>query len=177
MRRLVDIDLLGDEQLQGQMAADSLWILLGGTLAGVLGAVAFPHEPLSFLWFVLLGVVSVAALPIHELVHALAFKVASGGRARITFGLSGWMLYTSSPDTVLPRRSFCAVLLAPSIVVTIALGIGAMLLGYPLLGWFAAIIHLAGCTGDIGYVRIIGTEPLANLVQDTERGIALFHDE
>jgi hypothetical protein len=50
-------------------------------------------------------------------------------------------------------------------------------LGWPFLGWFLAVIHLAGCTGDMAYVRIIASEPQANLVQDTERGISLFHDE
>lgn len=177
MRRLVDIDLLDDEALQADIAMGSLWIVLIGTLLGVFGAAVFLHEAVSPLWFVLLGAVSIAALPVHELVHAAAFKLLSGGRARMTFGFTSWMLYTASPGTILPRKRFCAVLLAPALLVTLGLGLGAAALGWPLLGWFLAVVHLAGCTGDIGYVRIIASEPLANLVQDTERGIALFHDE
>ena len=177
MRLLVDIDLLDDEQLQSQIALNSLWILLFGVLLGVFAAVALPHEDISVVWFVLLGAASVAALPIHELVHALAFKIFSGGRARITFGFSNWMLYTASPGTVLVRKSFCAVLLAPAIVVSAVMGAVAIMQGYPLLAWFLVVIHLAGCTGDIGYVRIILSEPMANLVQDTSKGIALYHDE
>ena len=177
MRRLIDIDLMDDEQLQAQMTAHSLWILLAGVLLGVLAAVALPHEQISLLWFVLLVGMSVAALPIHELVHALAFELLSGFRAKISFGFKSGMLYTSAAGTVLPRGRFCAVLLAPSVVVTSALVACAAILEMPLLGWFLAVVHLAGCTGDFGYVRIIVSEPLANLVQDTNRGIALFHDE
>ena len=51
------------------------------------------------------------------------------------------------------------------------------LLGMPLLGWFAAVLHLAGCTGDMAYVRVIAREPMATHVEDTERGISLLHDE
>ena len=177
MRRLVDIDLMDDEQLQAQMTANSLWILLSGVLLGVLAAVVLPHEEITLLWFALLVGASVVALPIHELVHALAFELLSGFRARISFGFKSGMLYTCAVGTVLPRGRFCAVLLAPAIVVTGALVAFAAALGMPLMGWFLSTIHLAGCTGDFGYVRIIASEPRANLVQDTKRGIALFHDE
>ena len=177
MRRLVDIDLLGDEQLQASMASGSMVILLVGVLVGVLLAVALPHEPITFWWFVELAIISIVALPVHELVHAAAFKLVSGFGAHLKFGFSNWMLYTSSPGTVLTRSRFCTVLLAPSVVVTLALWVCAAMAGQPLLGWFMAVVHLSGCTGDIGYVRIIANEPTANLVQDTERGIALFHDE
>ena len=177
MRRLADIELLDDVQLQAQMSAWSLWILLIGVLVGVLLAVGMPHEPVTPWWFVALVAVSVAVLPLHELVHAAAFKLVTGFEARITFGFANWMLYTASPGTMLPCGRFCAVLLAPAVVVTALLGVCLSVTGMPLLAWFCGVIHLAGCTGDIGYVRIIASEPAANLVQDTERGIALFHDE
>ena len=177
MRLLVDIDILDDEALQANMAMGSLWIVIVGLLLGVLLGVFLPHEPITLQWFLLLGAVSVAALPVHELVHAAAFKIASGFTARIAFGFSSWMLYTAAPGTILPRERFCVVLLAPAVLVTTALFVGGVLTGWPLLGWFLAVIHLAGCTGDLGYVRIIRSESRANLVQDTERGIALFYDE
>ncbi len=168
---------MDDEQLQAQMTAHSMWILLAGVLLGVLAAVVLPHEEISLLWLALLVGMSVAALPIHELVHALAFKLLSGFSAKISFGFKSGMLYTCAAGTMLPRGRFCAVLLAPSVVVTSALFACAVALGMPLLGWFLAVAHLAGCTGDFGYVRIIANEPRSNLVQDTDRGIALFYDE
>lgn len=177
MRRLIDINLLDDHALQADMAMNSLWIVLIGTLLGVFGAAVFEHEAVAPVWFVLLIVVSVAVLPVHELVHAAAFKLVSGGSARIQFGFSSWMLYTSSPGTTLPRRRFCVVLLSPTVLVTLALAIVSWMCGWPLLGWFLAIVHLAGCTGDIGYARVIASERECSHVQDTDRGIALLCDD
>lgn len=177
MRLLVNIDLLQDEALQASMAVESLWIVLVGTLLGVLGGVALPHEVISPAWFVALGIASVAALPVHELVHAVMFKFFLGGGVRISFGFSSWMLYTAAPGCMLTRARFCVVLLAPAVVVTLLLALVAIAVGMPLLGWFLAVIHLAGCAGDIGYVRIIASEADATHVMDTERGISLYCDD
>jgi hypothetical protein len=177
MRRLVDIDLLGDGALQADMAMGSLWILIVGTLLGLCGMVLIPHEDISLMWFVLLLAVSAVALPVHEIVHAAAFKLVTGFSAHVTFGFTDWMLHTSAPGALLTRGRFYAVLLAPAILVTLALGCGFWAAGMPLLGWFLAVAHLSGCTGDLGYARIIASEPMAAWVEDTERGIALFYDE
>lgn len=177
MRKLVDIDLLDDEALQAGMAMDSLWIVLAGLVAGVLGAVALPHEALGPGWFVLLGVLSAAALPVHELVHAAAFRLLSHGSAHVRFGFHSWMLYTSAAGTVLSRGRFCVVLLAPAVLVTATLGVSATCAGWPLLGWALSVVHLAGCTGDFGYVRIIASEPQARMVEDTDSGISLYAED
>ncbi len=176
MRRLADIDLLGDAAMQQEMVASSMAILALGTALGVTAGMLLPHEQLGIGWFVLLAAVSVAALPVHELVHALFFKLMSGMRAHVKFGFSSWMLYTAAPGCMLPRGRFCVVLLSPSVLVTGALLAVPAALGMPLLGWYLAVIHLAGCTGDIAYARIIARETHAQLVEDTERGIALFSD-
>lgn len=177
MRRLVDINILDDEGLQARVVWVSLVICVLGTLVGVFLALIFPHEPISWKWFLALGAVSVVALPVHELLHALGFLVCTGFSARLRFGFASGMLYTASPGTTLRRNTFCAVLLAPAVLLTATLYLTSLLFGYPLLGWFLAVVHLAGCSGDFGYVHIIMSEPKATLVQDTERGIALFHDD
>ena len=177
MRRLADIDLLGDTAIQQQMVTSSAMILAVGALVGAIGAVALPHEQVGPLWFVALVGASLVALPAHELVHAAGFMLLTGFTARVRFGFADWMLYTSAAGSVLRRGRFCAVLLAPALLVTAALFVVAFALGRPLLGWFLAVIHLAGCTGDLAYVWIIVREPKATHVEDTPRGIALFHDE
>ena len=176
MRRLADIDLLDDHALRQEMTWASMGILVGGTLAGVLAAVILPHERIDPLWFLALALGSVGALPVHELVHAAAFKLLTGFRAHVRFGFGGWMLYTSAEGTIMRRHRFCAVLLAPTVLVSVALFVVAGALGSPLLGWFLVVIHLAGCTGDLAYVRIVMREPMATHVEDTAYGIALFHD-
>ncbi len=174
---MADIDLLGNQFVQQQMVWTSVTLLALGICAGIVGAVALPHEQVDLLWFVILVVASVVALPLHELVHAAAFMVFSRFSARIRFGFTSGMLYTSAVGTILPRRRFCIVLLAPAIIVTTVLVVVAFAAGYPLMGWFLAAIHLAGCTGDFALARSIMRESMATYVQDTERGVALFYDE
>lgn len=174
---MADIDLLGNPFVQQQMVWTSITLLALGICAGIIGGVALPHEQIGPLWFVILVVVSLVALPLHELVHAAAFLLLSGFSAHIRFGFTGGMLYTSAVGTILPRRRFCIVLLAPAVIVTTVLVLAAFTAGYPLMGWFLAAIHLAGCTGDFALARAIFHEPLATYVQDTERGVAFFYDE
>lgn len=176
MRRLADIELLDDHVMQQQMVWASMGILVGGVLVGVILAFALPHEKVDVLWFCALVAGSIGALPVHELVHAAAFELLTGFRARVRFGFTDGMLYTSAAGTMMQRQRFCVVLLAPTVLITAALLVVSWVLGCPLLGWFLAVIHLAGCTGDLAYVRIITREPMATHVEDTERGIALFYD-
>ena len=76
-----------------------------------------------------------------------------------------------------PSDAFAWCCLLRLFLVTTVLVLVPALLGMPLLGWFAAVLHLAGRTGDMAYVRIIAREPMATHVEDTERGISLLHDE
>ena len=177
MRRIGDIDLVEDEWLLRELTWWSLGVLVVGTLLGVFLAVALPHERVDLLWFAALAVVSILALFVHEFVHALAFKLATGFRARVTFGFVSGMPYTRAPGTILNRHVFCWVLMAPAVVVTTVLFVGAAMRGQWLLGYFLALLHLSGCTGDATYVRINMGEPRANYIEDTPRGISLFHDE
>ena len=177
MRRLADIDLLGDGGIQRHMAQWSLVVLVGGLLLGILAIVAFPHEQIGPLWFLVLLLVSILVLPIHELIHACAFGLFSGFSSHIRFGIANFMLYTTAEGLMLTRHRFCAVLLAPATIITVAtLGICAAM-GLPVLGWFAAVIHLAGCTGDFALAHIIMRDHFTTHVEDTSYGVALFHDE
>ena len=80
--------------------------------------------------FVLLALASLVALPVHELVHAGAFALLSGFSARICFGFSDWMLYTSAAGVMLPKRRFCVVLLAPTFFGDDGARAGARAAGY-----------------------------------------------
>ncbi|MBM6775603.1 DUF3267 domain-containing protein [Olsenella profusa] len=178
MRLLADIDVLGDAALQGRIArlsgALALVGLAGGVAAGLAsgadgGAVATPW------WWVALVAATFLALPVHELVHAAAFKLLAPG-CRVTFGLEGAFLYTSAAGTVLPRGRMVVVLLAPSVVVTAALALGALAAGCPALAVLLAAAHLAGCAGDLLMAVAVLREPACTHVRDTEHGIDLLSD-
>lgn len=178
MRLLADIDVLGDEGLQRQIVRLSGALALAGLLACVAvgivtgadgGAVWTPW------WWVALAAGSLAALPVHELVHAAAFKLLAPG-CRVSFGAQGAFLYTSTDGVVLPRGRMVAVLLAPALLVTFALAAAALAAGRPALAALLAATHLAGCSGDLIMAAAALREPSCTHVRDTERGVDLFCD-
>ena len=86
-------------------------------------------------WLVGLAAVSAASFAVHELVHAVFFKLFAPAGARVTFGanLETCMIYACAEGGVYSRRRYVAVCLAPTVVVTAAFALGLALSGYPLL--------------------------------------------
>ena len=126
------------------------------------------------MWPLAMAVLSVAALPVHELVHALFMRVLGGPGTRGSFGYQAGMLYAGCPGLVLSKPRFVAVLLAPAVLVTAALlGLG-LVLGYPFMTLWAAVLHLSGCSGDILAAGAILRERACTHCRDTERGVELL---
>ena len=175
MRVIADIDILGDAALQGRVARLS-YVLAGATVAlAVLLTLALGGERLDVWWWVALAAGSLAALPVHELVHAAAFKLLCPG-CRISFGLQDAFLYTKTNGATLPRTRMVAVLLAPAVLVSGVLLAAALAAGRPVLAVLLAGFHLAGCTGDILMAVAALRERACTHVRDTETGIALLSD-
>lgn len=175
MRKLADIDILADEGLRGRMAALSLVPLVAGAAGCVLALAAGSREALGIGWVAALVAASLAALPAHELVHAAAFKLLVPG-AHVTFGFKDAFLYTSANGAVARKGAEVAVLLSPSVLVTLALAAAAVACGAPALAFALAGTHLSGCAGDVLMVAEIFREPACTHVQDAEFGIVLLQD-
>lgn len=177
MKPISEIDLLDDDALLARMSRASLILVAVGAVVACAGLVAgaWP-DAFGLAWFALVVVASLVALPVHELVHAALFKLLGGPKAHIRFGARWGMLYTSAEGLVLPRRRFVAVLMGPAVLVTAALVALGLVLGQPLAAWVMAVLHLSGCTGDLGFVRII-CQSAADFVQDTNKGIALYQKD
>ena len=184
-RTLGDIDFFGDEALRQRLVRASAWLLIGGAaLAVALSVVAgtgvieemraLPGDWGAALWPLAMAALSVAALPVHELVHALFMRVLGGPGTRVSFGYQAGMLYAGCPGLVLSKPRFVAVLLAPTVLVTAALlGLG-LVLGYPFMTLWAAVLHLSGCSGDILAAGAILRERACTRCRDTERGVELL---
>lgn len=178
MRALADIDVLDDEGLQARIARLSLAVAAAGLalalVAGVAsgadgGAVATPW------WWVALAVASLAALPVHELAHAAAFKLLCAP-CRVRFGFQGSFLYTATDGALAARGRMVAVLLAPAVLVTAALVAGALAAACPTLAVLLAAAHLSGCAGDLLMAAAALRVPGCTHVRDTARGITLLSD-
>jgi len=175
MRTIVDIDVLEDTALQRRMVMLSCWLLAGVASVIVACFVAeMPGETLGPWWFVALAVVVAVSFVVHELVHAAFFKLLGGRDCRISFGYQAGMLYTDAHGVMLTRARMCCVLLAPTVLVDVALAVGGLVLGWPYLGLVCCAAHLSGCSGDILMVREIVSHPEATHVRDTDRGIELL---
>lgn len=184
-RTLGDIDFFGDDALRQRLVRASAWLLIGGAaLAIALSVVAgtgvieemraLPGDWGAALWPLAMAALSVAALPVHELVHALFMRVLGGPGTRVSFGYQAGMLYAGCPGLVLSKPRFVAVLLAPTVLVTAALlGLG-LVLGYPFMTLWAAVLHLSGCSGDILAAGAILRERACTHCRDTERGVELL---
>ena len=184
-RTLGDIDFFGDDALRQRLVRASAWLLIGGAaLAVVLSVVAgtgvieemraLPGDWGAAMWPLAMATLSVVALPVHELVHALFMRVLGGPGTRVSFGYQAGMLYAGCPGLVLSKARFVAVLLAPTVLVTAALlGLG-LVLGYPFMTLWAAVLHLSGCSGDILAAGAILRERACTHCRDTERGIELL---
>ena len=184
-RTLGDIDFFGDDALCQRLVRASAWLLIGGAaLAVALSVVAgtgvieemraLPGDWGAAMWPLAMAALSAVALPVHELVHALFMRVLGGPGTRVSFGYQAGMLYAGCPGLVLSKARFVAVLLAPTVLVTAALlGLG-LVLGYPFMTLWAAVLHLSGCSGDILAAGAILRERACTHCRDTERGIELL---
>lgn len=185
MRTLGDIDFFGDDALRQRLVRASAWLLIGGAaLAVALSVVAgtgvieemraLPGDWGAALWPLAMVALSIVALPVHEFVHALFMRVLGGPGTRVSFGYQAGMLYAGCPGLVLSKPRFVAVLLAPTVLVTAALlGLG-LVLGYPFMTLWAAVLHLSGCSGDILAAGAILRERACTHCRDTERGVELL---
>lgn len=184
-RTLGDIDFFGDDALRQRLVRASAWLLIGGAaLAVALSVVAgagvieemraLPGDWGAAMWPLAMAALSVVALPVHELVHALFMRVLGGPGTRVSFGYQAGMLYAGCPGLVLSKPRFVVVLLAPAVLVTAALlGLG-LALGYPFMTLWAAVLHLSGCSGDILAAGAILRERACTHCRDTERGVELL---
>lgn len=176
MRVLRSLDVLGDEALASEIARWSFAVLAVTASVAVAGAArGVWTDGLAWGWWLATyACVSALALPVHELVHALFFRLAGGPGTRVRLGVTRLMLYASCPGLVLSRGAFVWVVLAPAVLLSAAMGAACQVLGLPLLGLVLVGTHLAGCTGDALMAWAAVVEPGCAHVRDTERGVDLL---
>lgn len=127
-------------------------------------------------WMVGLVAVSAASFAVHELVHAVFFKLLAPVGAHVTFGANRetCMIYACAEGVVYSRVRYVAICLAPTVVLTAAFALGFAFLGYPLLCYLAAGLHLSGCVGDWYYVRTILRDCRIVACEDTSFGVCFY---
>lgn len=151
-----------------------VFMLLGGPVD--LDMAAAGGWPVVAGWMVGLVAVSAASFAVHELVHAVFFKLLAPAGAHVTFGANRetCMIYACAEGVVYSRVRYVAICLASTVVLTVAFALGFAFSGYPLLCYLAAGLHLSGCVGDWYYVRTILRDRRIIACEDTSFGVRFY---
>lgn len=111
---------------------------------------------------------------IHELIHALFFKLASKGKLKFTFNLK--MASASIPDAYFYKKPYLKAGLAPAVIMSVVF-IAAMILldgMYFLLIYLLFAIHITGCIGDFYVSWKLRKYPEDALIQDYGMGMRFY---
>ncbi|MFP4644736.1 MAG: DUF3267 domain-containing protein [Spirochaetales bacterium] len=120
------------------VAGERTWIPFAGTLVAIAGMIP--------------------VIPIHELLHALAFRLRGARRIRFGARFRYLMFYAIASDFIADYREMLFILYLPAAAVSAALLIGTLVLGGGMLsGASATIADIEALSGDATLVRLIGS--------------------
>lgn len=126
------------------------------------------------LEIILFGLSCLLIIPIHELIHALFFKVFHP-QGKVQFGFKNGMAYATSPNSYYSKFQFFIIGIAPFIFIASFLIILFMLKMISVFFFVClASIHTAGCVGDFYWIYLLVKAPKNALIEDTEVGINFY---
>lgn len=183
LRKLEELELLEPAQLR-PLATISLQMLgIGAVFFIALNYAAYFWQTRTLalhitgggvlLWLVINVIGYFLILPIHEVVHALAFLFWGG---RPYFGTKlPLALYCGAKNQLFHRNQYLVVGLAPLVVLTLV-GIIFTLLNPVLASYtlFASLGNVSGAAGDVWTVARLLRLPKSALVEDTEAGYRVW---
>ncbi len=144
----------------------------GGELTGLMAAGGWSVPA----WLVGMLLLLALSLALHEGVHGVFFRLLAPAGSRVTFGFNRdtAMLYACAEGIVYTRGRYLAIVLAPTVAVTVLLGAIAAAGGYPLACFVVGVLHLAGCVGDWYYAWTILRDRAIAACEDTAWGVRFF---
>jgi len=183
LRKRDELALLEPEQLRPLALFSLLLLVIGGVFFVTLNIVAYywQQHTLAFgttvwggLWWLGINILAyVLVLPLHELVHALAF-LFWGGKPHFGAKLP-LALYCGAQDQLFRRNQYLVIGLAPLVVITlvgIVLTLFAPVLASYLL--FAQLGNISGAAGDVWTVMRLLRQPSNVVVEDTAVGYRVW---
>ena len=114
---------------------------------------------------------------IHELIHGFFFKLFNK-EGKVKYGFKQGMAYATSPGSIYPKKQFYIILLAPFVIITLALYLCMIAsLISPYFFILLAPLHGSACVGDFYMTIKLMREDKDVLVEDTETGFSLYKKE
>ena len=183
MCKLEELELLEPQQLQPLAKLSLQMLVIGAIFFVVLNYAAYYWQTHThalhitgggvLLWLVINVIGYILILPIHEVIHALAFLFWGG---RPYFGTKlPLALYCGAKNQLFHRNQYLVIGLAPLIVLTIA-GIIFTLINPVLASYtlFASLGNVSGAAGDVWTVARLLRHPKSVLVEDTAAGYRVW---
>lgn len=186
LREVDSIELLETQQLRplAQLSLVMLGISLIFFVTLNMSAYAFHYGvvignltlPGVLLWVVINILAYIVILPVHELIHGLAFLLWGG---KPYFGTRlPLALYCGAKGQLFRRNQYLVVGLAPLVVITIAaLIVSAIVPGLASYALFGTVGNFSGAAGDVMVAARLLRQPPAILVEDTEAGYTAWQIE
>jgi hypothetical protein len=118
-------------------------------------------------------------IPIHELIHSLAYKIQGAERTHIKVNLKKFYFLAIADKFVANRKEFIIVALAPFVIITLAL---LALLFFLSPMWQLTVLgtlvtHSICCTGDFGLLSYFDFHKDKQVVtfDDEEKNVTYFY--
>jgi hypothetical protein len=174
------VDLLKDKKMLLMINLLSLLMLLPVALVYYLiikytDKVLIIEGTITELWKYIVFIISmVLYIIIHELIHAVFFKLAT--KEKVKFRFHGIMASASVPGIYFYKKPYLIVGLAPAVIMSIVLIIpGFFLDGIDLLLLTMIFaVHFSGCVGDFYISLKLLKYPRETLIEDTGTGMKFY---
>ena len=183
VRKLEELELLEPQQLRPLAKLSLQMLVIGAIFFFVLNYAVYFWRMHTLalhitgggilLWLVINVIGYFLILPIHEVIHALAFLFWGG---KPYFGTKlPLALYCGAKNQLFRRNQYLVIGLAPLVVLTIA-GIIFTLINPVLASYtlFASLGNVSGAAGDVWTVARLLRYPKSVLVEDTEAGYKVW---
>jgi hypothetical protein len=103
-----------------------------------------------------LGALVLLILPLHEALHAVAYRLVGARDVRWNYSLKMAAVWVIAHRFVARRGAFLFVALAPFVVINALLILGALVLpAYATFLLFVLLWHLHGCSGDWSMINFV----------------------
>jgi hypothetical protein len=164
---------------KGSWLVTTFFVLLAGGLGLLISLTCMEASPSTMLGqpAAALAFVFVVLLPVHEGIHALAYKAVGAKDIRFSYTWRKLAVYTCAHRFVIRRKEIFPLALAPFVVITFAL---LMLAGFwPIARFFflwSLWFHAALCGGDMILVAYAWRNRGLHNFDDVEAGKSYFYE-
>jgi len=122
---------------------------------------------------------TLALVPVHELIHALAYKLMGAKKTSFDANLKRFYFLAIADQFVTSRQEFKIIALAPFLVISLALLIASFLVndGWKITIFTMLTIHSFACSGDFGLLSYFEYNRKKEVVtyDDKENKVSFFY--